>query len=365
MNNNEENVLTHNEVAVILIGIMFGINVATLPNNLVKIAEQDSWISTALAAMYPLYVIFISVYISKKFPDKNIFKISEQYFGKLLGKMMNILFTLSILAYLPASLSLLVIIVKNYAVTFVSSFKIYIAVLSVTTYCACKGIKAVRRICSINFYIILLVFFISLGILKQGSLLNLKPMLATNLTNLVTASFYSMYDYSCIEVIFLLYPFINDLSKLKRAGIKSVVFVCFMYTYTVFISIYYLGIDVIPKTYWAFFSVTEDVKFINIANFRFMFLFFLIFIALKSITIYYYFFALSLDNIVKIHNKEILYVFVSMALIYICDKYYSNLINRDVILKITVPLSITYNLFYISLIALLIFIRKDGQNAKK
>lgn len=364
MNRNKENTLTLNEVAVLLIGIMFGINVAMLPNNLVGIAKQDAWISAAMGGIYPLYVIFIAIYLSKKKPKNNIFEISVEYFGKYLGNMLNILFLVSILTYLPSSVSQITIVTKTYASTFVANLKIYVVILGVGAYCACKGLKTIRRMCSINFYILIIIIIVSLGIVTQGSFLNLKPVLNTGFKDILKASYYSMYDYSCIEIIFLLYPFINDVSKVKNAGLKAVAFVSFTYTYIVFISIYYLGIDIIPKTYWAFFSVTEEIKFMNIANFRFLFLFFLIFIALKSISILYYFLLVALENIVEVKRKYILMFAISAVLIYICNKYYSNLLNREKVLKLTVPLSIIYNLSYISIIALLIYIKKDGKNEK-
>lgn len=365
MNKNKENTLTLNEVAVLLIGIMFGINVAMLPNNLVGIAKQDAWISAAVGGVYPLYVIFIAIYISKKKPKNNIFEISKEYFGKYLGNILNMLFLLSILSYLPSSLSQITIVIKTYASTFVPNIKVYIAILGMGIYCACKGLKTIRRMCSINFYILLIIIIISLGIFTQGSFLNLKPVLKTDFKDLFKASYCSIYDYSCIEIIFLLYPFIDDVSKVKNAGLKAIAFVSFTYTYIVFISIYYLGIDIIPKTYWAFFSVTEEIKFMDIANFRFLFLFFLIFIALKSISVFYYFILLSIENIIKIKRKDIVLSLVSVVLIYICNKYYSNLLSRANIIKTTVPLSISYNLVYISVIALLIYIKKDDNDEKK
>lgn len=364
MNKNKENTLTLNEVAVILIGIMFGINVAMLPNSLVGVAKQDAWISAAMGSIYPLYVILIAMYVSKKKPKDNIFEISTEYFGKYLGNILNMLFLLSILTYLPASLSQITIVIKTYASTFVANLKIYIAILGVGTYCACKGLKTIRRMCSINFYVLLIIIIVSLGIIPQGSFLNLKPILNTDFKDLVKASYTSIYDYSCIEIIFMIYPFINDVSKVKNSGLKAIAFVSFTYTYIVFITIYYLGIDIIPKTYWAFFSVTEEIKFMNIANFRFLFLFFLIFIALKTVSIFYYFLLLSLENIAKVKRKGIVLFFVSAILIYISNKYYSNLVNRENIIKVTVPLSISYNLFYISIIALLIYIKKDEKYEK-
>lgn len=364
MDKSKYNTLSPNEIAFILIGIMLNINIAKLPNNLVKIAKQDAWISAAVGAIYPLYITLLVVYISVRFPQENIFAISQKYFGKIFGNVLNILFTISILSYLPAAFSQISIVVQNYVTTFISSLKIYTTIAVVASYCACGGLRVIKRICSINFCILVIIIIISLGALKEGSFLNVRPMLGVSPYKIVKASVTSAYDYSCIEIIFLLYPLINDYSKVKNAALKASAFICFMYTWITFICIYYLGIDVIPKTYWAFFSVTEDIKFIEIINFRYLILFFLIFISIKSISIFYYFAIMSINNIKKIKNKEMICFIISVFFIYICRKYYSNLLNRNAILNYTVPISIIYNLIYTSFIALLIFIKKDDENAK-
>ena len=86
-----------------------------------------------------------------------------------------------------------------------------------------------------------------------------------------------------MELIFLIYPFINDSSKIKSSALKAVGFTAIIYTWITFITIYYMGKDIIPKTIWSFFTVTSAVKVEVINNFRYIFAFFWIIIAIKSV----------------------------------------------------------------------------------
>ena len=94
----------------------------------------------------------------------------------------------------------------------------------------------------------------TIGILKDGSFLNISPIFGTGIVNILKGSLDSVYDYSLLEIIFLIYPFINDSRKIKNSVLKAVGFTAIIYTWITFITIYYLGKDIIPKTIWSFFS---------------------------------------------------------------------------------------------------------------
>ncbi len=64
---------------------MLGVGILSLPNDVIKIAKQDGWISVLLGAIYPLYMVFIATYLSKNYPKDNMLTLSKKFFGKILG----------------------------------------------------------------------------------------------------------------------------------------------------------------------------------------------------------------------------------------------------------------------------------------
>ncbi len=68
--NNKENALTESQLTFMVIGSIIGISVLNLPLAPIKVAKQDAWIATFLGTIYPIYVIFITIYIRKKHPKK-------------------------------------------------------------------------------------------------------------------------------------------------------------------------------------------------------------------------------------------------------------------------------------------------------
>jgi spore germination protein len=356
----KKNLLTPNEVTFILIGIMLGITSARLPNGVMATAKQDGWISIIIGAIYPLYITLLAVYVSGEFPKQNILVLSKKYLGKTLGTILNFLFLISFLSYLPAAIAVVGIITRTDAIPVLTPFKIYVVLIFIGIYASSKGIKVLGRICSITFWMVLVIMIPTIAILKEGSYLNISPIFGTGIVSILKGSLTCVYNYSLMELIFLIYPFINDSRKIKSAALKAAGFTTIIYTWITFITIYYMGKDIIPKTIWSFFTVTGAVKVEIITNFRYVFVFFWIIIEIKSLAILNYVCVFILEDIKKIKNKKIIYVVMAVVVIMITKTYYGDLLAMDQITKYTAPISTIYNLIYLTLITSLIWIKKGG-----
>lgn len=356
----KKNLLTPNEVTFILIGIMLDVTAANLPNSVITNAKQDGWISALIGAIYPLYIALLAIYVSGKFPKDNILVLSKRFLGKTLGTILNFIFLLSFFSYFPALISTLGVIIRTDAVPILTSSKIYVVLFFVGAYATSKGIKVLGRMCTITFWMILAIIIPTISILKQGSLLNISPVFGTGIVNILKGSLSCVYDYSLMELIFLIYPFINDSKKIKRSVLNAVGFIAIIYTWITFISIYYLGKDIISKTIWSFFTVTEAVNVEIVTNFRYIFVFFWIIIAIRSITIFNYTCIFILEDIKKIKSKEIVYVVMAIVVITIAKTYYVDVTAMEQISKYTSPISTIYNVMYLTLISSFIWIKKAG-----
>ncbi|MBU3158729.1 spore germination protein [Clostridium frigoris] len=356
----KKNLLTPNEVTFILIGIMLDVTATSLPNGAIAIAKQDEWISVIIGALYPLYIAILAIYVSGKFPKDNILVLSKRYLGKTFGSILNFLFLLSFFSFFPPLITTIGLIVRTEASPMLSPFKIYVVLFFIGIYAANKGIKVLGRLCGITFCMLIVVIIPTISILKQGSILNISPIFGAGIVNILKGSVYSAYDYSLMELIFLIYPFINDSGKIKSSALKAVGFTAIIYTWITFITIYYMGKDIIPKTIWSFFTVTTAVKVEVLNNFRYIFSFFWIIIAIKSAAIFNYVCIFFLDDFKKIKNKKVTYVLLAVVVITIARIYYPDKVAMEEIIKYSCPISIIYNLLYITLITSLIWIKKGG-----
>lgn len=360
MEQNVSGKITANEFTFILIGIMLDVSVASLPNGVAEIAKQDGWISVIIGALYPLYIGVLAIYVSKKHPNENILILSKKYLGSILGNICNILFLVSFFSYYPPLISLVGIIGRTYVVPFLSDYKIHLFLILVGIFAANKGIKLIGKVCTISFYIVLLIVIVSFFVLKDGTFLNISPILGSGVKNIAKSSIESGYDYALLELAFVIYPFVDDKTKTSKAILSSILYVCLIYGWISFISIYYMGADIINKTYWSFFTVTEAIKLEVLNNFRYIFVFLWLIVALKSSAIMTYICGFFVENIRGKKSGLEIYILAGVMALLIASFYYKENLSRNMLIEITSRYSIIFNCIYVTIISIFVFIHRRG-----
>lgn len=358
------NEITARQLVFILIGSMIGVGVIGLPNAVTQNAKQDGWISAALGSVYPLYIVIISILIYKKFPKDNILLLSRRYFGKIIGSILNIIFLCSFLVYLTSDVSGLNNILKNYVVVFLKPYKIMLVLTFLGAYTAYKGFKIIGRVSEGIFVLTCLLSLIPFVAFTKGNILNIQPVFGSGLPNILKATKGSAFSYCGIEIIFLIYPFLTEPGKFASSALKSVIFVTVVYTFFTFTTIYYIGIDYIPKFVWAFLAVTKKVEIPVINNFRFIFMILWSIIIFKTISTYYFASAYIIQDFIKKIDIKKIIIAIYPVIVYL-SMLYSIEPKRRTYLDFLIPKLILFNAIYVTTIAILIYIRKGEKYEKK
>ncbi|EJO5348463.1 endospore germination permease [Clostridium botulinum] len=365
MENNENNVLTTSEATLMIAGSMIGIGILSLPSNLTKIAENDGWMGVIIGSLYPFYMVICALLIFKdsSYQNTNIIEISKNYFGKILGGLLAIIFTFQFFAYIIITTGNIGNMLRTYLILFLEQYKLTIPILLISVYTAYKGVRALGRINEIIFYASIPLILLTVLALKQGSILNVQPILGTSFSNIFKSSLESVYSLVGIEIIFLIVPLMKEKSKIKSCFLKSTSIIVFLYVWLSFISIYYLGPDVAKNLYWPTLSLAETISIPGISNFKFVFIFLWSSIVFKTIANQNYFLYYSLSSIFKKINPTIFYILVFLFSTIIVSRLDSFILLR----KINNGVSIFYLIFnvtFITTITIIKIIKSGGKDEK-
>lgn len=363
MNKSSMNTLSSNQVTILLNGIMVGVGILSLAGGVNKDAHQDGWISVAIGSLYPLYVILCTLFIHKRFPTENVLTLNKKYFGKILGYAINIMFCGYFIFYIWGLSSGLNNVLRVYLTPFLTPVKILSIVLIVVSYAASQNIQVIGRFNQVFFYSTVVLFFIPLIAIHKANILNLCPVFGSGFLNILKASTQSAYSYGGAEVILLIYPFINDHSKLKSASIKGIAITTLIYIWFTLINIWYLGPDIIPKYLWPFMPVTDSVTIPVINSFRFLFLFLWTIIVYKCITNIYFASIFIFDDLIKKYKfKTKCYALYPIALVGAI--MFGDEVKRRNILDYVIPKYTIFNLVWITILVIIIYFKKDVANEK-
>lgn len=358
MNNN--GFITKKQMARFIVGICMGTEVLFLPNNLVRYGRQDSYIFEAVGVIYPLFIVLIARYMCKNHPSDNILTLSKKYIGNFIGSILNFLLLIEFLFYTTIRCSQLSNIIRVYIVYFLTPQIIFSTVTLIAAFCTYKGIKSIVRVNEVVFLTYLMIL-VPAGAIGYGDFHNLLPVFKLDSPNYTQAIMTSFNSYFGIEILLLFYPFMENKEDIIKAGIKGTFIVAVFCIWFTAITIYYLGIDVIPKYLWAFVQTTKALKLVTIKNFVFIFMFFWSAIIIKSIVDTYYVSAFILNNLISKIKIKIYSILLIPVIFFISFIYKNETTCRNIYNSIT-PLITIFNVIYISVIALLIYIKKGKKS---
>jgi len=356
----KNNLLEDNEAIAIIVGFVTSIGILSLPNGVVKDAKQDGWISVVVGGVYPLFLALLSIYYVKKHPNEDILVLSKKYLGIILGTICNLLFLAQFIIYFIGIASGMSNVYICHATAFLTPIKIFIPVILVATYLAIKGVKVLARINKIAFYALVMFVLTLLTALQRGNYLNLLPVFGSGYKNILKASLESAYAYGGLEGIFLIYPFMRNKDKIKTVVLKSTFILIILYTWTTFICIYFLGYKVTSKALWPVLLVTEGVNLPVINSFRVIFLFLWSFTIFRTLGDYQYSITYILGYVLKVKDKNKIYWVTVPIAIYLFLKIGGE-VQRRAFLGYIIPKVTLFNMAYVSIIAILIFIKDKGR----
>lgn len=355
MNKQENGLLTSSQVTCLLFGVTMGAYFLKLPYILIRIAKQDAWISALLGCIYPLYIIFVGSYIIKKHPKDTLLALSKKYLGKLLGGILNFMFLIPFFIYTGTVASDFINISLVYFLAFLDKMKICIITIGVSAYTAYKGLKVLGKINETAFYLTICTLLFSFLALKYGSIKNVMPVFNVGIMNIIKASKETAYGFSNIELFVLIHPFVKSNTNMKSCGLKAVALTTIIYSWVVFITIFFLGPDIVPKNVYSFIMVAESVQIPIVNNFRAIFMFLWSIVVFKLISTNYYLSTFILNDLTKINRKKLcIYIFPIQIFL---SSLFTNASIKQKMMDSLVPISVLFNIFFISLIALLIFKR--------
>jgi spore germination protein len=357
----ENSLLLPSEAVHVLVGTMIGIGIFNLSNVLVKDAHEDAWISAALGGIYPLYLGLLGIYVVKKHPSENILNLSISYLGKFAGTVLNMLFLVFFILNTVFVISGFSIVYRVYATAFLSPFRIISITALLAAITVYRGLKVISKINTVAFYLTFIILLESFIVLRKGSHLNLMPVLDAGIANIFKSTKESVFSYTGLEILFIIYPYVKDNSKLGKEIFKAIGITVMIYTLTTALALYYLSADIVEKSYWPLITVSEGLKLTVINNFRIIFAFLWMAVALKSAANYYFASVFICSNILK-EVKRINIIGALYLIIVPITLMLGESTMRNKVMEMVVGKVVFYNLFYITMIAVLIFIKKGVRN---
>ncbi len=355
MKSKELKLLDDSEATAIMVGSTIGIGILSIPNAVVKDAKQYGWIAVFFGSLYPLIIVLSGIYLCKKHPNENILVLNRIYFGKLIGTVFNVLFSIRFFIYVSGVMSGFTNALRVYIVPFLTPEKIIIVTLLLIIYLNIKGLKTIATVNKIALYFTIILSLFLLPTLITGNYLNLMPLKGIDFKGIVTASKKLIYYYGGMEIFLLIYPRFKHKENIVSISIKALLIVLFTYLWIVIITTYYLGYRLIDGTIWPVLLLVENIEvpFLNVS--RYIYLLFWSTVVFKTAANEYYGCILVSSDLFKINRPFLFYIVSFIPFLYFSSKL--STVYRSALLSRYIPMITLFEILPIGLLVLFIFVK--------
>lgn len=352
-----KNKITQNQYIFIIISSMVGIGILSMASSISKTAHQEGWISTFICGIYPIFIVITAAVIDKKTNHADFWEINNKTYGKILSYLFTIIFFFYFLTILCSVTAGYTNVLIRTITTFLPPIFIILPLLLVVTLISIKGISMIGRICEVYFYITIPLIAILLFFLGKGSIINLQPLFSSY-NEILKAIPQNFLTYTLVEISYIIISQISNRTNVKKAGITACIITILIYTFVVFMTIYYLGWELTSKLEHPLLYMIETIDIPIISNFRALFLFLWSGIVFKHLLCDSYVVSYCLSNFFKISYKKACIISSFTALIYILFMIPEH--NRKMIVDSLVPYFVVFSTIWGLVTTILVSIKYRG-----
>jgi spore germination protein KB len=203
-----------------LFSSFFGYGMMFSARNAAKYMGSNGYWGIFLAFLLTIPIAFIADNFAKRFPGKSIIRYLPLVFGKILGKLVGLIYCLLILLVIVWSIRG---ITEMYTLYFLHRTPIAAStflVLITAAYLAHKGIEGISRLAAFVFPLAFVFIVLTVILSFQNVLVDhIKPVFRIEGYKPLVGALQSFYIFFPMAVVPIVYPYLTD----KKKGLKTVV----------------------------------------------------------------------------------------------------------------------------------------------
>ncbi len=237
--NSKTNITTF-QLGFLLIHAQIGVGILSMPHDIFKMAEEDSWITILLTGMFIQIFILLYGALQNRFPNKNLFEIARTLLGKKIGNIVTVLFSMAYISFAINVLARYVYLLNAWMMPHTPKWAL-LGVMCFTVFIiAKKNLQIIARF-SIIASVVFTGFVISaLFSMKDANFSFLLPVGANGVMPIIKGVQATTYSYFGYEFFLLFSPFIQPANKgIVRAATIANIFVTGFYFILVVVTIMY------------------------------------------------------------------------------------------------------------------------------
>ncbi|ANS74465.1 spore gernimation protein [Paenibacillus yonginensis] len=259
-----QNQIFPRQLFVLTFGLVVGTSILVTPSGLAHTAREDAWIASLVSLSINVLTVLLYIGILRLYPGRTLFQIHEDVLGKILGKLVNLLYLFYFLILTGTLLGNLGFFLSSEMMPETPIEAIQIIFLVAAIVCARKGIIILARVSELMFpWIVLLFLILASSLIPQIHWNHIKPVLEDGWMPVFKAGFHSsMFEETVVLMTFI--SMVNGKRNQERTFVLGTAGGGLVLSIIVLLSVLVLGIEQTENSTFPAFALA---KTINVGNF--------------------------------------------------------------------------------------------------
>jgi spore germination protein KB len=218
--------ITNGMYMALIINMVYAKSIGLTQGSISREVGSDNWISTLIASLFALILMYLIVKVIQRFPKKELLYRGKGVIGNILAQIIGIIIFFFFLAAFGSIMTTFVYHLKDYFLPESPTWIFILVAVIVGSYAIFYGIEVVSRMAFVGvFSITFLNILLLLGSLHRFDINELLPFLQSGIGKTVLASRHHLADWSLVIVMSgMILPLVKTKDKWARSSLAGVFF---------------------------------------------------------------------------------------------------------------------------------------------
>lgn len=292
-----------------------GVGLAGFQRVIFEKAGHDAWVSICMAGVWAHITVWIMLRTLRLNPNKDLYEIHKDLYGRFFGGLINALYMLYMLAAAIVISRNYVELVQTWIFPEIPTWLLSTFFAMLITYGVLGGIRIVVGICFMSFIMtIWLIIFLYFPI-RYAEWLHLAPVMEASISELGQGMLKMSLTIIGFEILMFVYPYVRNKERASLPIHMGLLATTVLYVVIMVITIVYFSPDQLLRTVWATFSLFKIVIFPFLERFEYVAISLWMLIILPNLMMYMWAASKGIKRIFGWKQKYALYAFALMLIV--------------------------------------------------
>lgn len=301
----------------IIYGIQIGVGVMGIPRYIFEKAHQDSWISILMMLLFMIIVAYVMIRILKQYENADIFGIQVDIFGKWIGKVLGSIYILYFAASFISIILTYIEVVQVFLYPTMPSFIIGLLLLCLVVYSVLGGIKTIVGVVFLFFFLTQWLLFLLYDPITRLDWDHFLPMFQASFPELLEGAKATTYTVSGFEILFVIYPFIDNKEKAKLPVFLGLCYTTFIVLISTIVAIGYFSTEDLGDVEWSVLTLFKSAAFTFIERLDYIVIVEWMLVIIPNLVLLMWAMTYGMKRLYKVRQKITLYTVAIIVLIIV------------------------------------------------